>query len=73
MKRILPLLLCLAAAPALAHKDHDDDAPVIKPQQMAPKAGPTTPSTHPKKATKPTAATPPATTAEPAAKPKTGG
>ena len=74
MKLILPLLLAFAAAPALAHKDHaHDDAPVIKPQQMPPKADVAAPAADAKKASKPKPATPPAPAAEPAAKPKSGG
>ena len=74
MKRILPLLLAFAAAPALAHKDHDhDDAPVIKPREVAPKAEAAAPAADTKKASKPKAAKPKAPATEPAAKPKTGG
>ena len=72
MKLILPLLLAFAAAPALAHKDHDDEVPVIKPQQIAPKAD-AAPAADTKKASKPKPVTPPAAAAEPAAKPKSGG
>lgn len=71
LKLISSLLLGLAATTAFAHKDHDHgDAPVIKPQQVEPKApvAPTTPAKPADKAVKEAESKILTTPAEPPAK-----